>query len=318
MGVSLGCQAAVIGRNRRRPARCRNARCQAVRRGSGSGRAGRPTAGRASRRGARRRARTWTRNSSAARDAGVEGGAVAGPGGGAPAARARRVVDVEAAVAPGARRAPASARSSSRLDVGAQLVGGAGQRLGDPGAELGLEHRQHPVRAPGPGCSRGSALCGSSQDSRPSARQAASVSARRDAEQRAREARRRRAACPAATGRPSRGSGRAARSRPGRPGCGRAAPTGAPRLLGDLARGRRTSPRGRPPPAPARRGVDVDPRGQRLVDAQRGHLGDDPVGLLGRAGLQAVVDGHADHAQAQLVALEDGRPRAARASRRRR
>ena len=58
-----------------------------------------------------------------------------------------------------------------------QLVGRAGQRLGDARAELVLEHRQHPLRTRAR-VYAGSALCGSSQNSIPSTRQAVTVSSR--------------------------------------------------------------------------------------------------------------------------------------------
>ena len=58
---------------------------------------------------------------------------------------------------------------------------------------------------------------------------------------------------------------------------------------------------------PRRRRLDGDPGTDGLVGAERGHLGDDRRRPVGRALLEAVVDGRADHLPGVLAGLEDGR-----------
>ena len=69
----------------------------------------------------------------------------------APAAAPASAATRSAVPASHARRAPPSASVVEGVGVLAQLVGGAGQGGGDPGPELVLEHRQHPVPHPDPG-----------------------------------------------------------------------------------------------------------------------------------------------------------------------
>ena len=82
-------------------------------------------------------------------------------------------------------------------------------------------------------------------------------------------------------------------------------------------RARRTSPRAPPPRCPPARGRRSPGSDAGLVDAQRGHLRDDPVGVLGRALLQPVVDGDADDPPGARARLEDASRPAGPASRRR-
>ena len=62
-------------------------------------------------------------------------------------------------------------------------------------------------------------------------------------------------------------------------------------------------PRGRLDPAPG--ALDGDPGAQGLVGAEAGHLGDDPLRVVGGAVLERVVDDGTDHPDADLGRLED-------------
>ena len=141
------------------------------------------------------------------------------------------------------------------LGVFAQLRGGAGERLGDPGAQLRLEHGQHPSRARARARTAGRRCAGrpTARVPPPRTRRGSSRGARRAADAAARCRRDRMPRpCPAGWRRPIRARGRAAPSRPGRRGCGRA---GSPRRRASAAasRQRARSARRAPPPRDRRR-----------------------------------------------------------------
>ncbi len=143
----------------------------------------------------------------------------------------------------------------------------AGRRCGPasrrrPGPSSLLEQRQHACAAPGTRVKRGSALCGSSQKSRPSTWQAVTVSARRTSSSGRRKSLEgaahpgQRAAAGAAGQAEQHGLGLVVAGVAEQHGRGAEA-------LGDLARARRTAPRGRPPRARARAAVDRAPARRR-------------------------------------------------------
>ena len=159
------------------------------------------------------------------------------------------------------------------LGVLAQLRGGAGERLGDARAELGLEHRQHPLahahaREPRVAVVRIVPRLEALRGARGAGGRAADVEER--SQQRAcRSEIGSPRPCPAGSLRPIRARGRAAPSRPGRPGCGRAARPRRGRRSrhpGSHGTARRARPprvrrrRRRRPGSPARRGRARSPQ----------------------------------------------------------
>ena len=212
-------------------------------------------------------------------------------------------LDVEA-VGPtgGVERAARRGRRAGRCRRGAGRPCGRAPRRSRARARPRAPAAPGGVRARG--CRPGSSLCGSSHGSRPSTWQAVTVSSRRT---------------------PS--SGRAKTPKPGRIPCSdrppeprarpsstvsawssRVWPSSTRRAESRSATSSRTAylasraaASGPSPDEPS----TCDAGGQRLVDADRRELGHDPVGLVGGAGLEAVVDGDADDAQAELVPLED-------------
>ena len=198
-----------------------------------------------------------------------------------------------------------------------ELVGGAGEGARDPGAELVLEHRQHRRPHPDP-WNRGSLLCGSVQNSMPSAPAGRLGVRAGHVEQRAAEHARTPRRMPA-------------RERPPEP---RVSPSSTVSAWsssvcpsstcvgsepgGELGRARRTAPAGRPPPGrPPRPSTETVAVTVSSTPSAR-HLVGDPRGVLGRAVLEPVVDGHTDHAHGQRPRPRRRWRRAAPASRRRR
>ncbi len=182
------------------------------------------------------------------------------------------------------------ARPGPRVSAG-DLLGGPGQRGRDPGSELGLEHRQHPVPDAGPGEAR-VVVVRVAPEARCPRRGRPPRSARGSGRAAGGGRRRTRVACRPASGRPSRGPARAARSRPGRRACARAAPRGDPnRSATSASTAYRASRAAASGPWP----VAVTSTRTATVSAtpRRGHLLDDPRGVVGRAVLEAVVDGDA-------------------------
>ncbi len=189
------------------------------------------------------------------------------------------------------------------LHVDPQLVGGAGQRLCDTRAELGLEHRQHPLPHPGSRVRRVGVVGVVPELDALDLAGGDGVGAG-DVEQRPPVAVE---AAPHARDRASTGATRQPEQhRLGLVVAGVAEqhPRGA-EALADLVEdgvpgfaGRRLGPE---PTA-----LHRDPGADSLVDAEASHLLDDPPGLLVRPFLQAVVDGGPDDPQRLLAPLEHG------------
>ena len=223
--------------------------------------------------------------------------AVAATVGAAPRRRARRARPCPRAA--GRRSGPAPRRPRGRARPRAPAAPGAARRTR---------------------VKRGSSLCGSSQDSMPSARQAASVCGAGHVEQRAAVARRSARRIPGE--RPAaRAAGEPEQHRLGLvvEGVPEQHHVGVEAAAATSARARRTAPRGPPPPGPSRRRSTSTRTRDGLVDAERAPSARPPrVGVRGGAVLEAVVDGHPDDVPAPARAPRRPSRPAGRASRRRR